>query len=131
MTLPSTLVKLDATCFAWCKNLANVVLNQGLLDISTYVFNSCVLETIEIPRTVNYVRAQSFGSIKTLKTVTFKKRLNSDGTVFVPEISENAFAGSGTASAPVVFRVPWSEGQTPLAPWGATNATIIYNYEEA
>lgn len=131
LTLPSTLVKLDATCFAWCKNLANVMLKPGLLDISTYVFNSCSLETIEIPSTVNYVRAQSFGSIKTLKTVTFKKRLNSDGTVFVPEISENAFAGSGTASAPVVFRVPWSEGQTPLAPWGATNATIIYNYEEA
>jgi hypothetical protein len=129
LTLPSTLIKLDATCFAWCSNLAEVKLPDGLLDISTYVFNSCALENVEIPSSVNYVRAQSFGNIQTLKTVTFKKRINGDGTVFVPEIDVKAFSSSGTASDPIVFNVPWSEGQTPLAPWGATNAIINYDCE--
>lgn len=130
LTLPSTLTKLDATCFAWCSKLAEITLPEGLVDISTYVFDSNALETIEIPKSVNYVRALSFGDMPTLKTVTFKKRLNDDGTVFVPEISEEAFKNSGTVDTPITFRVPWSKEQTPLAPWGAVNATVIYDYEE-
>lgn len=128
--LPSTLTKLDATCFAWCYKLADVNLPEGLLDISTYVFNSTALTDVEIPKSVDYLRSQSYGSISTLKTVKFKKRLNADGTVHVPYIDENAFSGSGTEANPITFYVPWSEGKTPLAPWGAKNATIIYDYEE-
>ena len=130
LTLPSTLTKLDATCFAWCPKLTSVDLPEGLEDISTYVFNSCGFSNIEIPKTVKYVRAQSFGNIQTLRNVTFKKRLNSDGTVCIPEIAETAFSGSGTKNNPIVFNVPWSEGETPLAPWGATNAIINYDCEE-
>ena len=66
----------------------------------------------------------------TLKAVTFKKRLNADNTIFVPTIDAKAFSNSGTADSPIVFNVPWSEEQTPLAPWGATNAIINYNCEE-
>jgi hypothetical protein len=111
LTLPSTLTKLDATCFAWCYKLASVELNQGLLDIGTYVFNSCALENIEIPNTVRTVQAQSFGNMPTLKSVTFNARINADGTVFVPDISKIAFSGAGTRTNPVVFNLPWTEEQ--------------------
>jgi hypothetical protein len=126
LSLPSTLIKLDATCFSWCPKLTTVELPVGLTDIGTYVFNSSSLVDLEIPKTVKHVRAQSFGNIKTLKTVTFKKHLNADGSVFIPEIDEKAFSGSGDE---IVFNVPWSAGETPLAPWGATNATINYDCE--
>lgn len=111
LTLPSTLTKVNATCFAWCRKLANVELNQGLIDIDTFAFNSCAFETVEIPNTVNYVRAQSFGSIPTLKSVTFKARINADGSVFVPDINKLAFSGAGTKENPIVFNLPWTEQQ--------------------
>ena len=28
------------------------------------------------------------------------------------------------------IKVPWAEGAVANAPWGATNATITYNYTE-
>jgi hypothetical protein len=111
LVLPSTLEKLDATCFAWCSGLSEVKLPVGLLDISTYAFHGCSIAEIEIPSTVNYVRAQAFGSVASLTTVTFKKRLNADGTVFVPEIHRQAFVSAGNSTTPITFNVPWTEAQ--------------------
>ena len=35
------------------------------------------------------------------------------------------FIGEG-----VTFYLPWAEDQVAGAPWGAKNATLIYNYNE-
>ena len=53
-----------------------------------------------------------------MKTVTFKGK---------PTISDSAFLNCGNLTT---INVPWAEGEVANAPWGATNATINYNYTE-
>ena len=88
-----------------------------------------MLKTIVLPSTVNNILAYAFGDISSLKTVTFKKKLDDQGNIVVPNISNQAFIKCGSASNPVTIRVPWSQDQTPDAPWGA-NAIVEYDYEE-
>lgn len=40
-------------------------------------------------------------------------------------LSSNCFI---SCSALTTINVPWGEGEVANAPWGATNATINYNY---
>lgn len=130
VSLPSSLKTLSATCFAWCSNLNTISLPEGLIYINTYVFDSCALSDVIIPSTVESVLDHAFGDMPSLKTVTFKKRINPYGQVYVPHINAKAFAGSGTAENPIEFRLPWSADKTPDAPWGAVNARLIFDYEE-
>ena len=109
--LPSTLQILDDTCFTWCEKLKDIVLPEGLTQIKTYVFDGCILEDVVIPSSINKLLDRSFGDMPSLKTVTFKKALDADGKVNVPEINTNAFINSGSAENPIVFNVPWSEQQ--------------------
>ena len=53
------------------------------------------------------------------------------------KLNEVTFKGTPTSIADDVFdecnalltiNVPWAEGEVANAPWGATNATINYNY---
>lgn len=111
VSLPNTLKVLDATCFAWCSSLANISLPEGLTDIRTYVFDACILEDVSIPASVNNVLERSFGDMPSLKTVTFGRRLDEQGNVFVPYIQHRAFIGSGSASDPIVFNLPWTKEQ--------------------
>jgi hypothetical protein len=54
---------------------------------------------------------RSFGWIKTLKTVTFRKYVE-NGTVRLPStIHPGAFEQSGSQDHPIVFNFPWSEEQ--------------------
>lgn len=128
--LPSTLHTLDATCFAWCPNLKTIKLPDGLVNIRTYIFNSCALEDVEIPASVENILERSFGDIASLKTVTFKKQLDENGDIRVPYIHPNAFINSGSTENPIIFRLPWAAEQTPDAPWGAKNYELIFDYEE-
>jgi hypothetical protein len=100
VTLPNTIKVLDATCFAWCSKLSKIELPDGLTDIMTYVFNSCPLQEVVIPASVNSIHDQSFGNISTLQTVTFSKALA--GTK-IPFIHHKAFDASGA----VTFILPW------------------------
>ena len=145
--LPDSIVTLDATCFAWCSNLKEVTLPSSLVNIKTYVFNSCGLEDVTIPASVENILERSFGDMPSLHTVTFKKQLDADGNIKAPYIHKNAFINSGGAEG-IVFNVPWSEdydyeyiettgvGDSAVSNkidptgWGATNYTINYNYKE-
>ena len=129
LTLSSSLVVLDATCFAWCSNLKEVELPSGLTDIRTYVFDSCALENVVIPASVNNLLSHSFGDMSTLKSVTFEKKLDADGNIIAPYIHPEAFKNSGNSEG-LVFNLPWSMDKTPDAPWGATNAILNFDYEE-
>lgn len=130
VNLPSTIEILDATCFAWCNNLSSIDLPSGLKEIKTFCFDECNLEHVTIPSSVTKVLERSFGHIQNLKTVTFKKQLDENGNIIIPNINENAFLNSGSSSDGLVFNLPWSADKTPNAPWGAKNCTINFNYEE-
>ena len=97
---------------------------------SGFVFDSCALKDIVIPSTVETILERAFGDMPTLETVTFKKRLDEDGNIIVPNINEKAFAGSGSTDHTLTFNLPWSSDKTPLAPWGATNCELNFDYNE-
>jgi hypothetical protein len=130
IVLPDTLITLDATCFAWCSKLNNVILPNNLVNIKTYAFNSCALEDVVIPASVDNVLERSFGDMPSLKAVTFEKSIDENNEIKVPYIHSNAFVNSGSVDAPVVFKLPWSADKTPNAPWGAKYYELIFDYEE-
>ena len=132
---PSTLRTLGATCFAWCYELKEVTLPQNLTTITTFVFNSCPIETVTIPENVNEIGDRSFALNSALKNVYFKTKLKGNSDEMPIAIHARAFEGSG--SEPVTFYVPWSETAQPpsgspgagLAPWGAhPNSRVVYNW---
>ena len=113
VTLPSTLTSLGSTCFSWCSSLANVILpeNAKFTELPTYAFNECALKTVEIPSTIEMIRARAFGVIPSLREVHFKAGRDEDGNIRVPQIHIQAFEGSGTATERIKFYVPWSKDQ--------------------
>ncbi len=142
--LPSTIRVLDATCFTWCYKLSKINLPDGLTDIMTYVFNNSALENVTIPASVKQLLDNSFGNIKSLKTVTFDKALDANGNIKLPYIHTAAFAKSGSKDSPIIFNLPWSEeqhyanyagvdsqGKTKDPTFGAGYYTFNFNYEEA
>ena len=139
--LPPSLASIGHYTFAGCKNIAITALPDYISEIGNYAFSNCVvmplttlstdLESIgvgafegctnltvaEIPTAVKTVGNYAFAGCTGLTALTFK------GT---PEsIAENALSSCTNL---VTINVPWAEGAVANAPWGATNATIVYNY---
>lgn len=88
--------------------------------IKSYSFyRQLKLRECVIPNSVRTIEDYAFYYCSNLNTVTFKTRLSAlPSTVFVG------------CSSLTTINVPWSEGAVIDAPWGATNATINYNYTE-
>ena len=86
--------------------------------MSPRVFEDCSkIKSITIPSGIKNLMEYTFGWCNTLSQVTFKGK---------PDvISANAFFN---CSELTTINVPWSQGAVANAPWGATNATINYNY---
>lgn len=70
-------------------------------------------------------------SVETLGLLAFYQYTNGATTVTFEgtpkSIGNNAFQNCGFTT----INVPWAEGEVADAPWGATNATINYNYTGA
>jgi hypothetical protein len=142
--LPNTLKELSDACFSWCSSLSKINLPEGLTDIKTYAFNECTLDNVIIPSTVTNIMERAFGFITTLKTVTFRKAIGSDGNIKLPYIHSKAFNSSGSVDNPIIFNLPWSEeqhnsrysgldeqGNQKDPTFGAAYYTFNFNYEEA
>jgi hypothetical protein len=118
VTLPSTLVEIGASCFEYCSSLTAIELPEGLTGISLRAFEESGLESIVIPAGVGSIGEYTFGWCYALTNVTFKGTPTS--------IDEETFKSCTQA---MTINVPWAEGAVAGAPWGATNATINYNYK--
>ena len=70
-----------------------------------------------MPESLLQIDANAFCYCTGLTAITFKSTPNS--------IANNAFYGCTNIRN---INVPWAEGAVANAPWGATNATINYNY---
>lgn len=117
--LPSTLTTLGSSAFSGCYALKNITLPDGLTTMYPRVFEDCSsLPSITIPSGVKTLMEYTFGWCSALSQVTFK------GTP--DKISENTFWQCTNLTT---INVPWAEGAVANAPWGATNATINYNYK--
>ena len=90
--------------------------NITVIDYVAF-YNCQKLELTELPSGLTAIKGTSFNNCKGLKTLTFKSNVTSIGS--------DVFAGCTNLTT---INVPWAEGAVANAPWGATNATINYNY---
>ena len=99
-------------------SLWTISLPDGLLTIGNFAFaNNKYLKLTSIPGSVISIGAYAFQNCTGLTTITFKGTPSS--------IASNALTGCNNLTT---INVPWAEGAVAGAPWGATNATIHYNY---
>lgn len=119
--LPDGLMSIGEGAFRYCRCLSLTTLPSGLTRVPYRVFQGCTsLTNFTIPESVQSIEQDAFYGCAGLKTVTFKS---------VPKsIDKQAFTQCAQS---MDINVPWAEGEVANAPWGATNATINYNYGEA
>ena len=80
------------------------------------MYNNKNAKTVTFPNGITFID-NNITSISSVETITFK------GKPY--EISSFAFESSFSLTT---INVPFSEGEVSGAPWGATSATINYNY---
>ena len=110
-----------ARAFKECLNLASISLPSGLTSIGNDVFNGCSnLALTSLPSSLTSIGVRAFEKCSSLTSITF------EGTPST--IDSSAFTNCTKLTT---INVPWAEGAVAGAPWGATNATINYNYTGA
>lgn len=119
-TLPSGITSLPTAAFQYCPKLALTTFPSGLISIGDYAFRQGTgLASITLPPALTTIGDYAFANCTGLETVKF--------TSTVSSIPNGVFSGCTKLST---IYVPWSQGQVANAPWGASNATIIYDYTE-
>ena len=119
-SLPSGITSLPTAAFQYCPKLALTTFPSGMTSIGDYVFRNCTsLASITLPPALTTIGNYAFSNCTGLETVRF--------TSTVSSIPNGVFSGCTKLST---IYVPWSQGQVANAPWGASNATIIYDYTE-
>ena len=118
-SLPDSLTNMGAYAFQGCTNLALTSLPDGLNHIANNVFYNCTnLALTSLPAGVTNISGYAFRNCTGLKELTFTNKSK-------PTIAPTAFSGCTNLTT---IRVPWRKAAVSRAPWGATKATIIYNY---
>ena len=117
-SLPESITKIGSSAFYECSNLALISLPENLTVIDDSTFILCEkLALTSLPKNLVRVGDNAFYSCTGLNQITFRSTVTS--------ISTSAFSGCSNLT---VINAPWAEGAVAGAPWGATNATINYNY---
>ena len=118
VTIPNGIKYIGAECFRGCLKLANVSFPESLTELADKAFYSTNISTVKLPASLTKIGADCFIA-SNVKKVYF------NGTPTF--VSPTAFAENNALTD---IYVPWAEGAVSYAPWGATNATIHYNYTE-
>lgn len=113
--LPDSITSLNG--FNSVSGLAITKFPANLKRIESYALVSTGISVTEIPAGVTYIGTACMQSCSKLTELTFLGTPTS--------IAANAFGGSNNLTT---INVPWAEGEVANAPWGATYATINYNY---
>ena len=119
-TLPGDLTTIGYSAFSGCPKLALTSLPSGITRIGYYAFNGCRnLAITRLPPGITNIGFAVFANCTGLTSITFEGNPKT--------IHSSAFNGCSNLTT---IKVPWSQGQVANAPWGASNATIIYDYTE-
>ena len=119
-SLPESLTSIGKYAFNYCTSLALTSLPESLTSIGNYTFYGCTsLALTFLPEGLTSIGGNAFRGCTSLTSITFKGTPSSiDATAF------------NSCTNLTDIKVPWAEGAVANAPWGATNATITYNYTE-
>lgn len=119
-SLPSGVTSISDYAFNNCPNLALTSLPSGMTNIGSYAFNGCRnLAITRLPPGITNIGFGVFANCTGLTSITFEGNPKT--------IHSSAFNGCSNLTT---IYVPWSQGQVANAPWGASKATIIYDYTE-
>ena len=117
-SLPDGLKSIGGSAFSGCSNLALTSLPDGLTSIGSYAFSRCSnLALTSLPDGVTTIANCGFNNCTSLTEITFRRK--------PVVLKSTAFSGCTNIHT---INVPWEEGAVAYAPWGATNATVNYNY---
>lgn len=106
--------------FSGCQAFTSITLPNSVTRIKAYAFDNSGLLSITLPASITTIDDFALYRVPKMTSVTFMGTPSS--------IGQNTFL---TCPALVTINVPWSQGAVPGAPWGATKATINYNYTGA
>lgn len=120
LVIPNEIDFYSSSCFNCCYKLKNITLSEKTRQICDMAFSYTDIETITFPATLQSISTQAFRSCDELKTVYFKGTPN--------DIHKWAFDSCSNITD---IYVPWGVNDeiNENAPWGATKATIHYNYK--
>lgn len=144
LSLPENITRIGGSAFEGCTKLAISSLPKNLVDIGSGAFSDCFQLTIkEFPKGVKNIPPMAFVLCTGITELTFHEDISLISYAafyYCINLTKVTFKGKPnlvTQSGYGVFEnclslteinVPWSEGEVAGAPWGATNATINYNY---
>ena len=118
INLPEGLTYIGSYVFYYCMNLVLTSLPESLTEIDSSAFYFCKkLAITNIPAGVTTIKNKAFGSCTGVSELTF----NGKPSTIASDVFTNC-------SSLLSINVPWAEGEVANAPWGATSATINYNY---
>lgn len=116
--VPESVTKIGHHVFREWYYCERVIFHEKLTDIGISAFTYCgELKEVTFPASLKTISKNAFNPCAKLATATFKGTPTS--------IANNVFSGCVKL---LTINVPWAEGEVADAPWGATNATINYNY---
>lgn len=139
-SLPESVTEIGASAFTNCTKLALTSLPSSLTKIGSQTFTACEgLKISVIPKSVTTISNNAFYLCSKIISLTFEGGTNLSSYAFLSlsylrwvrfkgiptTLNANSF---GSCSALKLIKVPWAEGAVANAPWGAKNATIIYDY---
>lgn len=140
-SLPSGIKSINDNAFFNCRNLALTSLPSDLTSIGSYAFRKCAkLALTSLPSGITSIGNGAFYNCTGLALASLPSgitRIESHAFAYCTGLTALTFEGAPTSIASTVFanctnltaiNVPWAEGAVANAPWGATNATINYNY---
>ena len=105
-------------CFYGCESLTQIVnIPQGIQEFAPYEFIGCEsLESIEIPQSLTVISTVAFAYCKSLTEITIPSSIEGMGN--------EVFYGC-TNLKTITINKP--QDSISGAPWGATNATVVWN----
>lgn len=119
VTIPNGVTKIGDYIFYRNDTLTSLYIPSSITSIGQYAFYGCsnLSSLTNLPSGITDIGRYAFNNCYGLTTLTF------EGTP--TSIATSAFTGCMNL---ITIRVPWASGAVAGAPWGATNATITYNY---
>ena len=140
-SLPSGLTSIGTYAFQGCSSLALTSLPSGIISIGSDAFHGCSkMALTSLPSDLTTISSFAFYGCSSLALTRFPsgiKNINDYAFYGCSNLLSLTFEGTPTKISSVAFNacsklktinVPWAEGAVANAPWGATKATINYDY---
>lgn len=58
--IPTTIIRLNEGCFAYCEELEHITIPENIKHIGSYAFSECGLKELYIPKTVEQIGMNAF-----------------------------------------------------------------------